>query len=143
MDWIGWLILAVILIGGEIFSGSFYLLPFGLASLVAAIVAFCDFSPSWQYASAALMAILFWILIRKWAVPRDLKNEENPSNTDIGKPVHWVESRLTGGWRVRYRGTEWDAVPLDETVDLKKKLYIVAQEGNILIVDNQIERTEN
>lgn len=140
MDWISWLILAVILIGGEIFSGSFYLLPFGLASLIAAIVAFLGYSSSWQFAIAALMVILFWVIIRKWAVPRNLTRESNPDNNDIGKSVHWIESRLTGGWRVGYRGTEWDAVPINENVDHNRPLVIVSQEGSTLILDNQNER---
>jgi len=142
VEWIWWLILAVILIGGEILSGTFYLLPFGLASLVAAFVAYFNFSQSWQFAVATLVSVLFWIIVRHWAVQREHSASDNPSYSDIGKPVYWIENRLTGSWRVRYRGTEWDAVPVDETVDSQKPLYIVSQRGITLIVDNQIERAE-
>lgn len=141
--WISWLFMALILIGGEIFSGSFYMLPFGLASLVAATVAYFDYSSTWQFATAALTSVIFWIIIRRWAVPKEISKEEDPSYSDIGKPVYWVENRKTGGWRVQYRGAEWDAKPVSEQVNPKKTLYIVSQEGITLIVDNGNERTES
>lgn len=141
-DWGSWFLLAGIFIVGEIFSGSFYLLPFGLAALMAGIAAFLRIGIAGQLAVAVITSILFWFFIQRWAVKNKKGQVDDPSFSDIGQSVYWVRNVSNELWRVRYRGAEWDAIPQDENVNSQEPLFIVAQKGNFLIVANGKERNE-
>lgn len=141
-DWGSWFLLAGIFIIGEIFSGSFYLLPFGLAALMAGIVAYLGIGMIGQLAVAIITSVLFWFYIRRWAVKNKKDKNDDPSFSDIGQSVYWLRNVSNDLWRVRYRGSEWDAAPESTEVNAQEPLFIVSQKGNLLIVANGKERNE-
>lgn len=137
MDYVSWLIIAAGLIILEMFFGSFYVLPFGLAAAVVAVFSWMEYDLSVQLSVAGVATLVFWFCLHRWAV-KSKTVVVDPSFSDVGNQVEWLNVTQTGAWRIRYRGTEWDARPVRSEVDPRGPLYIVAQEGNSFLVDNEI-----
>lgn len=137
MSWITWTALSMVLIVGEMFTGTFYLLGFGIAAMLGGLIAWLDLSVTMQFSVVAVATLGFWFLIRSFA-SRLSSNQKNfdLDNMDIGKTVEWIDEKSRGVWQVRYRGTTWEARPVNGKVEKDKELQIVAQDSSILIVDN-------
>ena len=133
-----WWILAAVLVGVEITSGTFYLLVYGVAAAVAGVAAWLGAGMVIQLLTAALIAVLGTLALRHWK-----RNTDHPESTvqdmDIGQHVQ-AESWQGNRGQVKYRGALWDAEAESATVDSTRPLIIRAIKGNTLVLGNQGEK---
>ncbi len=130
----GWWILAAVLVGLELGSGTFYLLVYGVAAAAAGVAAWFGASFLVQLLSAGAVALLGKLLLNRWK--RDTGHPEaSVQDLDIGQTVQ-LESWQDGRGQVRYRGALWDAEAQSAAVDSARPLVIRAVRGNVLVVGN-------
>ncbi len=129
-----WWILAAVLVGVELTSGTFYLLVYGLAAAAAGLAAWLGAGLLMQLLTAGAIAALGTLALRHWK-----RNTNHPESTvqdmDIGQTVQ-VESWQEGRGQVKYRGALWDAEAESAGVDSTRPLVIRAVRGNTLILGN-------
>lgn len=129
-----WWILAAVLVGVELTSGTFYLLVYGLAAAAAGGAAWLGAGLFTQLLTAGVIATLGTLALRHWK-----RTTEHPESSlqdmDIGQTV-WVESWQDGRGQVKYRGALWDAEAESAAVDSTHPLVIRAVKGNTLILGN-------
>jgi len=129
-----WWIVAAVLVGLELTTGTFYLLLYGLAAAAAGIAAWMGLGWAAQFFVAALIAILGTLALQRWK--RDTAHPESTvQDMDIGQAVQ-VESSQDGRGQVRYRGALWDAEAVSADTDAAQPLIIRAVRGNTLILGN-------
>lgn len=132
--YMGWWILAAVLVGVELTSGTFYLLVYGIAAAVAGVAAWLGASFLVQLLTAGAIAVLGTLALRRWK--RDTAHPEaSVQDMDIGQTVQ-VESWQDGHGQVKYRGALWDAEAESAAVDSAQPLVIRAVRGNILVLGN-------
>jgi membrane protein implicated in regulation of membrane protease activity len=129
-----WWILAAVLVGVELTSGTFYLLVYGVAAAAAGGVAWLGAGMVAQLLTAAAIAALGTLALRRWKRSTD-HPESNVQDMDIGQAVQ-VESWQGGRGQVKYRGALWDAEAESASVDSTRPLVIRAFKGNTLILGN-------
>jgi membrane protein implicated in regulation of membrane protease activity len=131
---VGWWILAAILVGVELTSGTFYLLVYGIAAAAAGVAAWLGAAFIVQLLAAALIAVLGTLALRHWK-RSTAHPEASIQDMDIGQTVR-VESWQAGRGQVKYRGALWDAEAESAEVDSTHPLVIRAVRGNTLILGN-------
>jgi membrane protein implicated in regulation of membrane protease activity len=129
-----WWILAAVLVGVEMTSGTFYLLVYGVAAAVAGVAAWFGAGMVIQLLTAALIAVLGTLALRHWKRGTD-HPETTVQDMDIGNIVQ-VESWQGDRGQVKYRGALWDAKAESASVDSARPLIIRAVRGNTLILGN-------
>lgn len=129
-----WWILAAVLVGVELTSGTFYLLVYGIAAAAAGLAAWLGAGLVVQLLTAGVIAVLGTLALRHWK-----RSTAHPESTvqdmDIGQPVK-VESWQGGRGQVKYRGALWDAEAESAGVDSGRPLVIRAVRGNTLVLGN-------
>ena len=129
-----WWILAAVLVGVELTSGTFYLLVYGIAAVVAGLAAWLGAGLTVQLLIAAVIAAAGTLALRHWS-----RSTAHPESTvqdmDIGQPV-LVEFWQDGRGQVKYRGALWDAEAESASVDSTQPLVIRAVKGNTLVLGN-------
>ncbi|MDO9222036.1 MAG: NfeD family protein [Thiobacillus sp.] len=129
-----WWILAAVLVGVELTSGTFYLLVYGVAAAAAGVAAWLGAGLVVQLLTAAVIATVGTLSLRRWK-----RSTEHPESTvedmDIGQPVH-LDSWQDGHGQVKYRGALWDAEAESASVDSSRPLIIRAVKGNTLVLGN-------
>ncbi|AOY02127.1 NfeD family protein [Jeongeupia sp. USM3] len=129
-----WLIAAAVLVGLEMFSGTFYLLAIAAGMLAGAITAALSASLAVQIGTAAVASLVALAGLRRWkrrAQPR----HDNSNALDLGGLVtieRWIDASHA---RVRYRGADWDAEFAEPADRALTRFYIVGQRGNTLLLD--------
>jgi membrane protein implicated in regulation of membrane protease activity len=133
-EYMVWWILAAVLVGVELTSGTFYLLVYGVAAAVAGVAAWLGAGLVAQLLTASGIALVGTFALRHWK-----RSTEHPESTvedmDIGQAVH-VDSWQDGRGQVKYRGALWDAEAESAGVDSTQPLIIRAVKGNTLILSN-------
>jgi membrane protein implicated in regulation of membrane protease activity len=129
-----WWILAVVLVGLELTTGTFYLLVYGLAAAAAGVAAWLGAGTVAQFITAAVIAAAGTVALRHWKRSTEHTDVE-AQDLDIGRSVQ-VESWDGGRGMVNYRGAVWEAEAESPHVDTARPLYIRAVRGNILILGN-------
>ncbi|MBU1699253.1 MAG: NfeD family protein [Candidatus Eisenbacteria bacterium] len=147
MNWISWawLILAAILIIGEIFTAGFFLLWFGIAAAAAAVTAFLGGGLVFQWIVFILFSGVLWAGSKRFA-KRILKNIENDSvgaNRFKGLKGMVIEDidnkRATG--MVRIEREEWRAEGVDEdSIPKGTRVEVVDVSGTHLLVKVLVEQ---
>jgi len=125
-----WFILASVLIALEIFTGTFYLLVFGVAAGAAGFTAMYDYPLPAQLVVAAVFGVIGLVWLRR------RPKIERPADDvlDIGQAVEvstWLDNNTA---RVRYRGTEWDARLMEGETGQPTHCIIREIRGNTLIL---------
>jgi membrane protein implicated in regulation of membrane protease activity len=128
-----WWVLAAILVGAELMTGTFYLLVYGLAAAAAGVAAWLGVGFVGQLLIAAVIGIAGTVALKKWRC--SAATNENLQNLDIGQTVR-VDNWQGKTGQVSYRGALWDAETKDDNVDVAKTLYIRAVRGTVLVVGN-------
>lgn len=129
-----WWILAAVLVGVELTSGTFYLLVYGLAAAAAGLAAWLGAGLFVQLLAAGVIAALGTLALRHWK--RSTSHPESSvQDMDIGQAVQ-VESWQAGRGQVKYRGALWDAEAESVDVDSARPLVIRAIKGNTLVLGN-------
>ena len=131
-DYAFWWILATVLIGAELVTGTFYLLAVGIAFAFGGIAAFAGASTPLQGLTAGVLAVIGTMIAHHWRVRR---GEPAPQpGLDIGERVRVESWHADGTARVDYRGTQWDAVLATEQTPRRHTMYIVATRGSTLVL---------
>ena len=127
-----WFLLALILLGLEMASGTFYLLVVSIAMAVGGAAAYHGLSLVWQLMLCAITVIAGAIILRYWKGAR--VNELASASLDIGQPVKVIKWHENGKARVFYRGAEWDAELKSSDMTRTDTLYIAAVHGSSLVL---------
>jgi membrane protein implicated in regulation of membrane protease activity len=132
--WLWW-ILAAILVGAEIVTGTFYLLAVGVAFAFGGVAAFIGASAPMQLLTAGILVVIGVMLVHYW---RRRRGEPLPQpGLDIGKRVHVETWHADGTARVVYRGTHWDGVIASGDMARRNTMYIVATRGSTLVLGDE------
>jgi len=129
--WLWW-ILAAILVGAELVTGTFYLLAIGIAFAFGGLAAFIGASGPMQLLTAGVLVVVGTVLVHYWRLRR---GEPLPQpGLDIGKRVHVETWHADGTARVVYRGTQWDGVVASSDTPRQHTMYIVDTRGSTLVL---------
>ncbi len=131
--WLWWVI-AAILIGAEMLTGTYYLFALGVASALAGIVAFAGGGIEAQFAVGGALGVAGVVAAHRWRI-RHTPAPQPP--LDIGQTVQVRQWRDDGTLRVAYRGTEWDAELAAPVAAREAPLYIVAMRGSVLVLSDR------
>ena len=129
-----WWILAAVLVGVELTSGTFYLLVYGLAAAAAGLAAWLGAGMVSQLLTAGGIAALGTLALRHWKRSTD-HPESTVQDMDIGQTVE-IETWQGDRGKVKYRGALWDAEAESAGVDSTRPLVIRAFKGNTLVLGN-------
>ena len=135
-----WIVVAVILAGAEMLTGTFYLLVMAISSAAAALAAWLGAPLAVQVFLWIIVAILGAFFVWRWHKKSGKGSGLKENNMEIGQVVVWEANNSDGTWQVRYRGAQWQARPLHASVDPKKTLVIKEMQGNLLLLDNLTPR---
>lgn len=131
-----WGIAAAVLIGAELFTGTFYLLAVGAAAALGAVLAALRLSLEAQLLLASIACVAFVFIAHHWRVA--LANKSGPPmGLDVGQRVTVETWNADGSARVTYRGTTWDGVLAGPEVNREAPLFIAAMRGSTLVLSNQ------
>ena len=133
--YIYWFLLALILLGLEMVTGTFYLLMVAIAMAVGGLAALLGMGIAWQLVLGAVTVVAGTITLRRW---KSGQATESPNaSLDIGQPVRVIKWRDNGTARVFYRGAEWDAEPESADTPHDETLYIAAMHGSGLVLTHR------
>lgn len=127
--WIWW-ILAAVLVGAELMTGTFYLLAAAVAFAVGGLAAILNFPLPLQLVTAGVVAVAGTMVAHRWRLKRVVPQQPP---LDVGQPVKvldWNDDRA----RVYYRGTQWDAELAAPGVPRAETMYIVGTRGSTLLI---------
>ena len=130
--YIYWFLLALILLGLEMATGTFYMLVISSAMFVGGAAAWLEFGLIVQLTLTALTGISGTIMLRYWKAGRG--NEDSNQSLDAGQSVKVLTWRDDGTARVFYRGAEWDAEPEAGNTPRDVPLYIKTMRGSIIVL---------
>lgn len=128
-----WFIIAFLLLAGELTTGTFYLLTLAVGVAAGGIADLLGANLFLSLLITALTAIVFYGLLRRYKKANTA--EEVFDKGQIVKILGWTDAQHA---RVQHRGTQWDAILIDEIIpeqDLTKVKYeIVGQKSNTLFI---------
>lgn len=130
-----WFLLALLLLGLEIATGTFYLLILAVAIAIGGIFALLGFSFALQLTFTALAGIIGIVLLRRWKGSH--LSDAAGQSLDIGQPVKVLTWREDGTARVFYRGTEWNAELETENIEREGVFYISEIRGSVLVLTHR------
>lgn len=129
--WLWW-ILAALLVGAELVTGTFYLLAVGIAFAFGGAAALAGASTPLQWLTAGVLVVIGTVIAHRW---RARHGEPSPQpGLDIGQRVRVDAWHADGTARVDYRGTQWDAVLAASETPRRHTMYIVATRGSTLVL---------
>ncbi|SFL35579.1 Membrane protein implicated in regulation of membrane protease activity [Methanobrevibacter olleyae] len=125
-----WIILAIILLIGELLTGGFYLLSIGIGSIVAAILNYLQFSITVQIIAFILITLIFILISRPLYKELNKNTIDKKSNTErlVGlkaKVTEDIDSHKIG--TIIVNGEVWKAIS-DEKIS-KEEVEILEIEG--------------
>jgi membrane protein implicated in regulation of membrane protease activity len=112
--WSIWILLAGVLVGAELFTGTFYLLMLALGMAAGGIAAYAGLTREWQLIIAAAVGIAATVALRRSRFGKLRKDaaERDPNvSMDIGQFIAidtWQRVGAAYVARVPYRGALWD-----------------------------------
>lgn len=133
--YIYWFLLAIVLVGLEMATGTFYLLMVAIAMAAGGLAALLGAGVTWQLTLSALMVIAGTIILRRWKGTQ--VKEMASASLDIGQAVKVIKWNDNGSARVFYRGAEWDAEPESADTPHDETLYIAAVRGSGLVLTHR------
>ena len=134
-SWVWW-ILAAVLVGAELLSGTFYLLAVGIAFAIGGIAAWLGADLPLQLLTAGVLAVVGTVLAHRWRQRRVGKT--GLPDLDVGQSVRVEAWHADGTARVVYRGTRWNGVLATPETPRKHTMYIVATRGSTLVLDADV-----
>ncbi|MBU0688476.1 MAG: NfeD family protein [Gammaproteobacteria bacterium] len=130
--YIYWFLLALVLVGLEIATGTFYLLVIAIALAIGGTAAALGLTLVWQLVLSAVTGFAGTIMLRRWKSGRAASTPD--VGLDIGLPVKVIKWNDNGTARVFYRGAEWDAELESADIPHEGTLYIKAVHGSGLVL---------
>jgi membrane protein implicated in regulation of membrane protease activity len=129
--WVWW-VLAAVLVGTELFTGTFYLLAVGVAFALGGLAAWLGAELPAQLLIAGAFAVAGTVAAHQWRQRRALPLPQ--SGLDVGQEVQVLAWHDNGTARVNYRGTQWDAQVASPQTPRAQTMYIVDTRGSTLII---------
>ena len=130
-----WFLLALVLVGLEMATGTFYLLVLAIAMAISGAAAMLGLGLAVQLALAAVSGVAGIVLLRRW------KAGSTPTaasqSLDTGHQVKVLKWRDDGTARVFYRGAEWDAELETNNTGRDGIFYIKDIRGSVLVLTQQ------
>ena len=133
--YVHWFLLALVLVGLEMTTGTFYLLIVAIAMATGGVADLLGLVFAAQLALAALAIIAGIIFLRRWK-GRHVSDITNQS-LDIGQPVKVLAWNKDGTARAFYRGAEWSAELETENSGHDGVFYIRDIRGSVLVLTNR------
>lgn len=130
--YIYWFLLALVLLGLEMATGTFYLLMLSIAMAAGGLAALLGADMVWQFVLCAVAVIAGAIILRRWKGGHAQGNVT--SNLDAGQPVKILNWRDEANARVFYRGAEWDAELESPKSGHEGVFYIKSIRGSVLVL---------
>jgi len=130
-DYWTWWIMAAVLVGAELVTGTFYLLAVGVAFLVGGVAAVFGVALPLQLVVAGIVAVAATMVAHKW---RGKRMPPPTPSLDLGQSVRVLGWQDDGSARVNYRGTQWNAELADPGASRAETMYIVGTRGSTLII---------
>jgi len=127
-----WFLLALVLVGLEMATGTFYLLILSIVTAVGGVAALLGLGMPVQLALVALAGVVGIVLLRRWKGGR-ISNAES-QNLDVGLPVKVLAWHDDGTARVFFRGAEWDAELDIPSSGRDGTFFVKAMRGSIIIM---------
>jgi len=134
-----WVILTAVLVVGEIFTAGFFLLPFAVGALVAALLAGMGVAVAWQWAAFVVVSVITLLLLKRFAdrVTRDAEPLNVAADRVIGRIGVVLEQvnphGITG--RVRLGTEEWRAESdSEESIPAGAAVEVLRIDGTHLVV---------
>ena len=129
--WIWW-ILAAVLIGAEMLTGTFYLLAVGIAFALGGVVAWVGASLPMQLLTAGVLSVVGTVIANRW---RRARGDPPPSpGSTSARACTSNRGKPTASARVVYRGTKWNGVLASSETPRRHTMYIVATRGSTLVL---------
>ena len=129
--WIWW-VLAAVLVGAELFTGTFYLLAVGVAFVLGGAVAWLGGSTPVQMLIGGVFAVAGTVAAHQWRKRRAMPTPQ--PGLDVGQEVQVLAWNDNGTARVNYRGTQWDATVASPSEARAQTMYIVDTRGSTLVI---------
>jgi len=109
-----WWVLAGLVVGAELLTGTFYLLMVAAGLMGAAITAHLGVSMPFQFAVAAVLGGGLSVALRTYRKAAAAKNPPSKAdgNLDVGASVMVEAWAADGTAQVKYRGANWVAAPV-------------------------------
>ena len=148
-DWHIWVIAGVVLLIAEIFTPGFVLACFGVACLVAAVIAAFDVSLTFEVIVFCVASVVAFFAVRPLFVKRFYRSDDEAAKTNVdalvgkeGMVAERVDPSLNVG-RVTLGGDNWRAVSADGVViERGDKVEVVRVEGTKLFVKKVPKKEE-
>lgn len=139
-QWLIWVIISIVCLILELSSGDFFILCFAIGAAVAAIIAACGLSLTWQIILFAVISILSLLLVRPALIRKLHKpHRERLSNAEamIGQEGRVSETIEAGGYgRVAIDGDDWKALSADcSAIEKNTRVRVVKMDSIILTVE--------
>ena len=132
--WIWWIV-AALLIGAELVTGTFYLLAIGVAAALGGVAALLGASEPLQFTVAGVLGVILTILAHRWRLARAEPPQQAP--LDVGQAVRVERWNPDGTARVAYRGSDWDGELAAPDGLRAETMYIVATRANVLVLSDR------
>jgi membrane protein implicated in regulation of membrane protease activity len=132
--WVWW-ILAALMIGAELLTGTVYLFAIGIAMALGGLAAFAGADMPMQFTIAGVLAVVLTFGAHQWR--RRYATPPAQPALDVGQAVRVREWRDDGRLRVAYRGTEGDAELARPDIARADTLFIVKTRGSVLVVSDR------
>ena len=132
--WIWWIV-AALLIGAELLTGTFYLLAIGIAAALGGVAALLGASEPMQFTVAGVLGVILTILAHRWRLAHAAPPPQPP--LDVGQAVRVQRWNPDGTARVAYRGSDWDAELAAPDTARAETMYIVATRANVLVLSDR------
>src|SRR5882672_825412 len=129
--WLWW-ILAAVLVGAEMLTGTFYLLAVGVAFAFGGITAWLGAAIPMQLLTAGVLATIGTVIAHRWR--RRMGDPPPLAGLDVGQSVRVETWQPDGSARVTYRGTQWNGVLASAETPRRDTMYIVATRGSTLVL---------
>lgn len=132
--WIWWIV-AALLVGAELVTGTFYLLAIGIAAALGGVAALAGASEPMQFTIAGVLGVVLTIVFHRWRLTRATPRPQPP--LDVGQAVRVQRWNPDGTARVAYRGSDWDAELDAPDTARAETMYIVATRANVLVLSDR------
>jgi membrane protein implicated in regulation of membrane protease activity len=133
--WI-WIAAAFVFAVGEVFTAGFFILPFAVGAVVAAILAWLNVAEGVQWAAFLVVSVLALIGLRRLA-PADEPQPSVGANRligSVGKVLEAIEPIHDQG-RVKVETEEWRATTDVDRIEEGTTVRVVAVRGTRLVVE--------
>jgi len=134
--WI-WVGAALFLGVAEIMTAGFFMLPFAVGAVIAAILAFVDVAPAIQFTVFIATSLISLIVLQRFVRHGDESQHPIGANRFVGKTamVLKVIDRSAGAGRVRMETEEWRATTDGDQIPVGSEVRIVEVRGTRLVVE--------